>query len=792
MEKGFRISGASIHAGIRTGSSPDKKFSALDRLENQFLDQSQHRRSFHLPSARWLLSLFKHSMRFHHLFFGGLLSAQSCLAAHVQSKNCRETVPKEGKDGASSWISGGLDAAIAPGAYDLPRLELIISGRQPDWESCEDAGKPKFASFVEVESLGGTDKVEGKLDNLTCRDSRPWGPWVSFYFSYDINPPQPLDAFSVSVDLRNEDDAQIGCVNAPVTPYMGHSMSQALTWCPIVIFALVVFVALWGETRALSSFSEQDFDNGRPEREQSRAHVTRVADYISYLQFIFFSGALTLQYPGFLQPVASRASWSTLMLPAGMVAPESWYTGVKDGIYEVNGTFTGTPGMEIMSQVVGGTVTMDTWLNMLALAAGVLVLLILIVGLGQRLTWTRDWFQGESSMAFNAESRFSVRATMWTALRLFCSYLLLPIVAWTTYQLDHASILPVYHTVAATAIITITILIMWWAMSQSNPRHLGYLLVDDAIKEDQQNTQRFARTDNLYAAGVFLLLFLRGSTIGGLQFVGMVQFLVLLATEIIQVSLHALVFPQAFLFSRARIMPAIKMTVLVLMAPFLPDTAGHAAKLGLGVVIVIIHALVLLGIFLVPAILDVYNFGRNTASRLLSSDGGSLRDLDSPQIYGLRDLRRRPTNPTAAVLSEMGSSIRSISPLPPALSSSSPEPPLSPSNDRASYFRQPRRNQSIATFSRISNSTFNRADSPSSAEASDSGYRGSHEEESDSSAEATLCEPSPVDPTVDYSIREADLYYGRPRRLSFGEAAPEPERKVKSRISSVTSRLKLR
>jgi hypothetical protein len=739
-------------------------------------------------------------MRFHGWLPGALLYAQTGLAAYIQTQKCPQTETKD----TSPWAIINARAKLAPGLHDSSRLELTVATIQPNWTTCEDVGLDdvrQIASFIEIERVAwtGTEWTQGKLDNHTCNEWMNLGAVVDLYYSYDIAQPETLDSFMIAIELRDQDKNELACVNAPLTPFIGESVTQAATWVPVAIFAAIVFTALWGETRALSAFGgEQSYDVARPEREQGRAHVTRVADCISYLQFIFFSGALTLQYPGFLQAVAGCTSWSTLMLPAGMVARKSWYSGVSDGFYEVNGTLTGSFGMEIMTQTIGGTVTMDTWLNMLALAGGVLGLLVMIVGLGQRLTWTRDWFHGGSSITFSSEGRSSARAIMWTALCLFCSYLLLPLVAWTAYQLDYAAILPLYHTIASAAIISFTVVMICWTMYQSNPRNMGYLLIDDDITEEQQQgtTTQSARNDNIYVAGVFLLLFLRGATIGGLQFIPLAQLLLLLATEVIQISLHAFLFTGASLFSRARLMPAIRTTVLALMCSFLPDTAGHATKLALGFVILTIHTIVLITVFLVPTLFDAYFYGEETASRMFSRDIASLDELGSPQVYGLRDLRRRPTNPTTAVSSDVGSSLRSISPLPPALSTPSPQQPRSPASARASFFREPRRNQSIPNLSRISNSTYNRTELTSSPEtpSTESGYSGSREEAelADSPGEATLCEPVPANPDIDYSTREADLYYVRPRRISFGEAPVEQEGKAKSRISSMTNKLRLK
>lgn len=559
-------------------------------------------------------------MMLHHVLALALLGVQHAAGAYVQFKDCFD------KDAArQEYFPESLAASIWSTASET-QLELRVTGRYDDAASCQDADGSRTISHLEMAALGASRRYEGRLVNSTCPEYIRGLPYGRFTFAYDIDQLHPLDSFFLTIDLQGRNGTPMSCLNAPLTPDIGKAASEAFTWVPITIFFLVVTASLWRETSKLAV--DQDDETESTNRESSHIHVTRVADCISYLQFIFFSSALSLRYPGFLQPVVSHASWSTLMMRAGVVARDPWYDGVQDGLYEINGTFGGTPGLELMTQVMGGTVTKNTFLNTIASAALVFMLLIGLVALGQRLSWSRDWFKETNSLVFRDSRHRNIKATVWTALRLFCSYLLMPLVTWSSYMLGHAAMHPVYYSVAATALDCCLVLFIWWAMAQTSPRSMGYLLIDSSA--EYRNLRRQSYMQNLHTAGVFILLFSRGLIIGGLQKLGMVQLLVLIATEVIQISLDAVVYRAKPFSSRTGLMPLVRLVVLLLAVGFLPDVASHEARMALGYVILAIHALVLLAFFFFPALFEISRLTIGIATAGPSSQ--SREDYDQPQV----------------------------------------------------------------------------------------------------------------------------------------------------------------
>lgn len=738
-----------------------------------------------------------------------LLLIPAVRAAYAQFKQCdgalAETKGPDKDQGLFDFDVDSLRASI----QDLEdgsesRIQLTISGLRRGASSCEDLDPKEGASTtLRLATLGSSVLYAGQLENQTCTQySEEDTPQTKRIFNYDVPRPHLLDGFFLTVEVEGHNDTGVACLKAPLTPAVDSIVTDLSTWIPACILLLAVVAALWRETANLSSEDPSDPDQLGLSREPSRTHITRVADCISYLQFIFFSSALSLHYPGFLQPVTSRMSWSTLMLPAGVVVRDPWYDGVKDGIYEINGTFGGTAGLELMTQVMGGTVTTDTWLNTAALAAMVFMLLTGIVVLGQRLTWARDWFQATHSLVFR-DGQSNFRATMWTTFRLFCSYLLMPLVAWSAYVVGQARQNSIYHTVAATAVICVLILILWWTMSQGRPRNMGYLLLDG--DKEHQNPTALSRTHDLYSTGMFILLFFRGATIGGLQVVGTVQFIILMTIEIVQLILHTMVYRATPYSSRTGAMPMIRLVVLAFEAGFLPDAAGHGSKMALGYTILLIHIAVLLVLFLMPTIWELLKLSRDS---LPGSNSTIEDDADShSQVFGLRQLMRRPTNPPNRRLSPSASGSSEQSPprlpIPPSRPSSTLPPNASPSPIDGSYYFRPPRLSSAELLSRASigtsvpesytSSTPEASFSDRSEPSSCGGPRnGSSPLTKRSEAEEEEgWTPSPSDPRVDYSVREADKYYVRPRRLSFRKATrtedgPSEQRGgFTSRISSL-------
>jgi hypothetical protein len=729
----------------------------------------------------------------------GLSGIVAASGAYVQTQNCE-----------GGYTTQGLRAALSDrrdGQQDL-KLGVADSVGEGEWQGrCETGdNKEEMLARLQIKSLGRVDDYDVVSSNYIC--DHGWG-----YFHFDaVAQPHYLDDLFLTVNFSDAENGTPTCVTAHLTPEIPSQFLSATTWIPIAVLALVIVVALWKEVASLSIDETEHL--GPLIREASRAHVTRVADCLGYIQFIFLSSALSLYYPGFLQPITSRTSWSTLMFPTGMVQGHGWYSGSQDGIYVVNGTMSGTAGLDLMTQIVGGTSTFDTWLNIISLAAVIFALLVGIAYLGAKLTWVRDWFQATHALIFRSDSdgQGHLVDVLWTALRLFCAYLLLPLMTWTTYQLINVRVIPVHHSVMVSLFICFLVIVLWWAMQHFGPRNVGYLAIDNF--KEHRTLASLSRTQNSYSIGVYAILVLRGVVHGVLQEIGGVQLLLLFGIEVIQVTLQAFFYKKTPFSTRSGAVPLIRLSILALQCGFLRDVVKHGPKMAIGYIILVIHALVLGGLFFVPALIDFGVLCKGALARVLGR-----RQAHQPPIYSLRQLNGRPNrspqSPSAASSPDtldapLGTFFPRSSPRASNLAPTQPSrmPPLCVDAQGHSFF-MPSRSSSVEPLSRAS---MTRLQTPSELKDSvaavyphaqlssastsplssnDNGDKSdrwssvdvSSEEDGDGDG-SWLDAASLIAPRADYAVREVDQYYIAPRRLSFNKAPEEGERDLSSKLRS--------
>ncbi|GKT69232.1 integral membrane protein [Colletotrichum tofieldiae] len=459
----------------------------------------------------------------------------------------------------------GLRAALdISGA--ATQLQLNLTGGRSDQTKCDGvqliAQSPDNAINVFCRELGNDFHDRALLTHQ---------------FIYSISNPRLLDSLNVSLQIHDTDGRPYACAKAHVTPSLNHVLSAVALYIPIAVFFTVLVVALWHESSDIDSASQSTLQIGPVIREPARSHLTRIAEYLSYLQHIFFSASLSLHYPGILRPLAAKTSWSTLMTPHGPILATSPYCGVKDGVYEVNGTFGGTAGLELMTHVMGARDDVDLDQRRLSL--------------GHRLPSTSVFLRGESARRLSGTADYGLRGTVWTVLRFFLTYFLTPITAWTTFQLTYATIPPLYHVVITTVVIALLVVALWWSIAQNSPRNLGYLLIDASPRHLLQTPDVFSRSQDRYAMASFALMFVRGAAAGGLQIAGLAQLLALRSSY--------------SCFSSASLS--------------IPGLAGPDAKAVVGLVILTIHAVVLVGVFLLPALFGAGTLLAHCVCKMMSA-----------------------------------------------------------------------------------------------------------------------------------------------------------------------------
>tara|TARA_R110002003_G_scaffold140_19_gene12879 strand:+ start:21459 stop:22385 length:927 start_codon:yes stop_codon:yes gene_type:complete len=116
-------------------------------------------------------------------------------------------------------------------------------------------------------------------------------------------------ASTLRIVSGNADAQALGCISANITPDLGPKLSSTIRYLPAAVLALVavatVFAATcspWGTTNLYRWTSNY----GRDE-DLLRLVTPGFGDCLQYIQFIVLAGSLSLNYPGFFQPVVSLA-----------------------------------------------------------------------------------------------------------------------------------------------------------------------------------------------------------------------------------------------------------------------------------------------------------------------------------------------------------------------------------------------------------------------------------------------------------------------------------------------------
>ncbi|KAH6630162.1 hypothetical protein B0J18DRAFT_91678 [Chaetomium sp. MPI-SDFR-AT-0129] len=127
----------------------------------------------------------------------------------------------------------------------------------------------------------------------------------------------------LQVYAASDKTTEIGCFQASLTN--GHTVSHPAILAPILGFFTLVAMA--------ASFLTAIYGISVPHMRMHHAHSLSVMVVLETFQSIFFSGALSVDWPPILTAWWSNFAWSAGMIYApGLVQPISVFTGVDDGI----------------------------------------------------------------------------------------------------------------------------------------------------------------------------------------------------------------------------------------------------------------------------------------------------------------------------------------------------------------------------------------------------------------------------------------------------------------------------
>ena len=362
-------------------------------------------------------------------------------------------------------------------------------------------------------------------------------------------------------------------------------------------------------------------------------------DCLQYIQFIVLTGSLSLDYPGFYQPIVSQGSWSTLMFNQSFVTHSPSWQSVVDGIYVTNGTY----GLESLGQLSGMAEAADIWAGMMVWLCAIIVGFLVITQLGFLAQWVyRKAKQTPEEDLVAKNIPFSIGSV----IRILYNYFLMPIVALSAFQLVIAQSSPDYTVGLASVTLFVLIVFAAWVLFliiRTKPKSVLF--------DDLPTVLRYGPLYNTYSddAAAFalipvLLTFIRGIAIGAVQPSGIAQVVLLAICEVIQIlTLNAFRPFQSPTSMNAyhTIFSVLRLASIMLMVAFAPSLGVTDGPKGwIAYAILLIHACVLLFGYFLSALQTIVE----VVARLMGAGGDDARGLTRgglSKIFGARQLSRR-------------------------------------------------------------------------------------------------------------------------------------------------------
>lgn len=486
----------------------------------------------------------------------------------------------------------------------------------------------------------------------------PLGP------AFDVNASDPLSfpSFSMSAELNatyrfatltstliiTSGDAgrtQLGCISAQITPDLGSRWSDMLTYIPVGILILVgiatamaAILSPWGSTNIFKWTTNYGRD-----ADLLRLVTPGFADCLQYLQFIVLTGGLTLSYPGFYQPVASKVAWSSLMFNQSFVSHENGTDPIIDGLYSPTGRY----GLENISQLVGMGAISDMWAGMAIWLLVMITAVIVLLQIGFFFQWCYHRFSRTQEEDLRAKN---LPFTIGNIVRFIFSYFLLPIVSISMFQLVEAKKSPISVVVMAAVLLLVLLAFACWLLKVVAGTKPRSVLFDDLLTLLIYGSLYNTYSDSAapFALVPVLLTFIRGTAIGAVQPSGIAQIVLLAICEVITIltlhtfrPFHSPTSMNAYhtFFAAARFVSLLLMTSF---APSLGIKDGTKAWIGYG--ILLLHGIVLVLGFFLNALQTIFEVLARLAGVGIDDNNGFAK------AFGMRQLSRRLSRNNGHVL----------------------------------------------------------------------------------------------------------------------------------------------
>jgi hypothetical protein len=505
-----------------------------------------------------------------------------------------------------------------------------------------------FSSY-KVLTYSAGKSPEQPFCNTTVNTTCPIAP--SFFANASI--PRDFTAFSVSHDFHstysfatwaatlsiisgNADRQALGCISASITPDLGRKLSNTLCYMPAAVLALVAVATVFAATCSpwgTSNVFRWSSNYGRDE-DLLRLVTPGFGDCLQYIQFIVLAGSLSLNYPGYFQPVVSQASWSVLLFNQSFVSRGNGSQSLVDGIYFANGTY----GLTRMGQYVGMTKERDIWACMAIFLLVLIGIVILITQLGFLARWAYRVLTDTQGGDLTGKNW---PFTAGNIVRIVFNFFMLPIVCLSLFQLVVAPRSP--GSVVATAVILLIVVagsatLIFWSIFTTRPRaHLFDDLPTVLTYGPLYNT--YSDDAAPFAFIPVLLTVIRGIAIGAIQPSGIAQIIMLAICEVILIlTLHAFKPFQSNTSMNAyhTFFSAVRLSCILLSVAFVPSLGVTEAPKGwIGYGILLLHAIVLIFGFFLNALQTIIE----VLARLGGAGDNQRGGLTT--VFGKRQLSKR-------------------------------------------------------------------------------------------------------------------------------------------------------
>lgn len=496
-------------------------------------------------------------------------------------------------------------------------------------------------------TLSGTSCPVGPVFNTSVITQQQVDQLRAFGYAHVLDGTYSFATLSATLHVNSADDDASGnplvvaCVSAAVTPYLGDSLSDLVAYLPVVILFFVAVAVMaasiaspWGTTDVFKWTSNY----GRDE-DLIRLVTPGFADCLQYIQFAILAGSLTLNYPGFFQPIVSQVSWAALMFNVSFVNGGA-HQNPQDGIYVTSGPY----GLSHMRQIIGLAQDDDIWAGTVVWSLVIIAIVLVTIQVGFFVSWMLRLIAHTTPEDLRSKNW---PLTGGCIVRVVCNFFLLPIVSLSFFQLVIAEHSPVYIVVLAVILLVLILIFAGWIL-----RVIFVAKPRSKLFDDLPTVLLYGPLYNTYSdeAAPFtmipaLLTFIRGVAIGAVQPSGIAQIVILAICEVVLILTLNAFRP----FNSPTSMNAyhttfsvVRLVVVLLSIVFVPALGVTESPRGwVGYVILVLHAIVLVFAFFLNAIQTLVEVVARALGAGGDSSTGAATRGGLVRIFGARQLSRR-------------------------------------------------------------------------------------------------------------------------------------------------------